>query len=648
MAAAGECAMESLTAPTDLLDDLEVEGLWGLQFLDQETEAPVEIQAVPPTGPTESSPERSRRWLQAVILAVPVVLLAGAAWAHRSMFVDGFIYLHIVQNILAGHGPVFNQGARVEVFTSPAWTFVLAVMGLVTPFPLVWIAVVVGILLTVGGTTIAILSSARLVHRAAPRAFLLPVGAVVFLAVPAVWSLASMGLETGLAFFWIGACFAFLVRWGRTGLERMPRIGLVVLGLGPLIRPELALDSLVFIAALLWVDRSHQGWRGRIRIAAWAAMLPVAYQIFRMGYYGALVANTATAKEASLPRVGRGILYFSDFVGPYWLFIPALALLVGAYYPLASALRRSPENDRSLAALLALPIAGALNAGYIIAMGGDYVHARLLIAPFFAACVPVATVPLARKYLIALLVLPWVLVCAFSLRTADDSHWSTAPFIAVTGHGNVAPAVDVTKIGGRDSPWSPGPGVYVAFGKPGIPQRIDVTPAPGIHSPVIATSWIGTVPYELGTGVQFLDLLGLADPLTAHLELVHRGAFSGHEKPLPTPWIAALLTADGSSTAAFDQIQDERPARFTPLIPTATGQQLQIETAWARAALQCPVIHDLEYAPRQSLTVRSFFSNMVHSFSRTALRIPPDPETAYHQFCGPGTPPQVTAAGRGV
>jgi arabinofuranosyltransferase len=633
--------VDSLTVQTDLRRSaFPQEALWDPPFIEVEAAPAEEVRQAPPE-PIKAAPKRSRRWLQAVVLAIPVLLLAGAAWAHRNMFVDGFIYLHVVQNILAGHGPVFNAGQRVEAFTSPAWTLVLAVVGLVLPFSLNWIAVVLGILLTLAGTSIAILSSARLTRRAEPRSFLLPLGAVVFLAVPPVWSLASMGLETGLTFFWLGGCFALLVRWGRTGHERMPRCGLVALGLGSLIRPELGLDSLVFIGGLLWVQRSDQGWRERIRVMAWAAAVPILYEIFRMGYYGVLVANTATAKEASMPRVGRGILYFADFVGPYWLFLPAFALLLGAYYPLASALRRSQDDGRSLMALLALPIAGALNAGYIIVMGGDYVHARLLVAPFFAVCAPVATIPLARRYLVSLLVLPWAMVCAFSLRSADNSsHWSASTFIVVNGHGNVAPPHHLS---GAD-PLSSKSGIYADFGKPGKLQRLDVPPAPGINSPTIATSWIGVEPYELGTGVQFLDLLGLADPLTAHLELVHRGELSGHEKPLPTPWIAAMLTAGGTSTSSFDTIQKQRPEDFTQLIPTVTGQQLQIETAWARAALQCPAIHDIEYSPEKPLTVESFFSNIVHSFGRTQLRIPPNPETAYHQFCGPGTPPAVQSA----
>ena len=573
-------------------------------------------------------------------MAAPILVLAALAWTHRNMFVDGYIYLHVVQNILAGHGPVFNEGQRVEAFTSPLWTFLLAIVGFLTPFPLDWIAVILGMLLTVGGASIAVRNSAQLVHRVAPHTFLLPLGLVVFVAIPPVWSLASTGLETGLTFFWLGCCFALLVRWSRAR-ERMPRFGLVVLGLGPLVRPELALDSLVFVVALLWVERSKQSWPQRLGVLAWAAALPLIYQVFRMGYYGVLVANTATAKEASLPRLGRGILYFSDFVGPYWLFIPALGLLLGAYYPLASAMRRSQGNERNAVALFALPLAGTLNAIYIIVMGGDYVHARLLVAPLFAVCVPVAAVPLARRYLISLLVLPWAMVCALSLRSADGSLWSMSPFVVINGHGNVTPSLVLNGSGGRSDHWQPAPGIYVEFGHPGLPERINVTPAPGVRLPVIATSWVGTEPYELGTGVQFLDLLGLADPLTAHLELTHRGYFTGHEKPLPTPWIAALLTANGTSTTAFGSIQLQRPTLFSPLIPTVSGHQLQIETAWARAALQCPAIHDVEYSPTTPLTVGSFLSNIVHSFGRTELRIPPNPEAAYHRFCGPGTPSQV-------
>jgi len=562
------------------------------------------------------------------------------AWSHRNTFVDGYIYLHVVQNILAGHGPVFNQGQRVEAFTSPLWTFVVSAAGFLTPFPLEWLAVVLGILLTLAGTSIAILGSSRLVHRASPGSFLLPIGAVVFVAIPPIWSLSSTGLETGLTFFWLGTCLMLLVRWADGPYRPMTRYGLVILGLGPLVRPELAIDSLVLVGVLLCVDWSTQSWRDRLRVIGWAVAVPIAYQIFRMGYYGVLVSNVATAKEATDPRVGRGIQYFADFVGPYWMFIPAAALFLGAYYPLALVFRRTLKDNRELWALLALPTAGALNAVYVIVMGGDYVHGRLLVAPFFAACAPIAVIPMARRYVIALLVLPWALICSLSLRSADDGPWNSSPFTSVNLSGQIA-EID-WGLRGSDHNWYQGPGTYVNFG--GVPaqtQHLSLASTSDGHSFVLATSWIGTASFELGTNVRILDLLGLADPLTAHLALSKRGEFAGHEKPLPVPWIAALLSPDGSSAQQLAALQHERPTGFTPLIPSVSGRQLQIETAWARAALTCPAIHDLEYSTSRPLTFGSFISNVYHSFARTEIRIPPQPETAYHRFCGPGIPPQV-------
>ena len=596
-----------------------------------------------PPGPHR--PGSARQVLQPVVLALPVVLLAVLAWTHRSMFFDGYIYLHVVQNVLAGHGPVFNVGQRVEAYTSPLWTAVLSVAGLVTPFPLTDLAVDLGIVGTVTGLGLAVWGSTRLVRRAAPDEFLLPLGALVFVAVSPVWSLATLGLETGLTFLWLGSCLALLVRWSGGAGRDVPWWGLVVLGLGPLVRPELTLDTVVFVVIVLVVDGSHRAWRGRVAVVAWAFALPVAYEMFRMGYFGMLVANTAVAKEASLPRPGEGLRYLTDFVTPYWLFLPAAVLLVGAFLPLSAALRSRPGAARNRSALFALPVAAALDAGYITLMGGDYVHARLLIAPFFAACAPVAVVPLARKYVIALIVVPWAVVCALTLRTADDSPWNTSPFIAVVGHGQVGSGPhDWASAAGR-SAWLSPSGTYLQEDAAAAPVRLAAAAAPRLVTPTVATYWVGQGPYELGTGVRVLDLLGLADPLTAHLQLSRRGVFPGHEKPLPSPWIAALVTAPGSSTAQIAGLQRRRPYQYTPLIPDTRGRALDVQTAWARAALGCPGIEAIEFGPDRPLTVGTFVDDLVHAVSRTVVRVPPDPQTAYHRFCGPGTPASVRAAG---
>jgi len=50
---------------------------------------------------------------------IPALLFGGLVWAHRWICDDGFIYLHVADNLLSGLGPVFNPGERVEAYTSP-------------------------------------------------------------------------------------------------------------------------------------------------------------------------------------------------------------------------------------------------------------------------------------------------------------------------------------------------------------------------------------------------------------------------------------------------------------------------------------------------------------------------------------------------
>ena len=597
----------------------------------------------------QSRPRAFGHWIQVVVLATPVLMLAILAWHYRNVFEDGYIYLHVVQNIIAGNGPVFNQGQRVEVFTGPLWTFIVATVGFLTPFSLEWIAVLLGILMTLGGVTMAILGAVWLSRVALPKAFLLPLGALVFASTYPIWTLASTGLETGLTYFWLGLCFFLIVRWSIN--HRMGRMVMIVLGLGPLVRPELLIDSAVFVLAIMAVERPAWSWRQNVRLIAWAALLPVLYQFFRMGYYGEFVATTAIAKEATLPDPGRGLAYFEDFVRPYWLWIPAIALGAGAYYPLSVALRRADGSIHKQVALFALPVAGVLNAAYITLMGGDYFHARLLTPAFFALCAPVAAVPVSRRFVVSLIVLPWSAVACFTMRTPSgdtlSSHLTGPPtqytFVFTPGNGQITPGFSENPHSLVSIRWFQQHGLYVNLGFfPSQTQRIDEELNPRIPDPTIVASGIGEVSFHFGTGVNIFDILGLADPLTGHMKLSHRGPAAGHEKPLPTPWIIAAVTASGSSTSPIANLQPERHLFITPdLFPEATGRQLNVQTAWARAALQCPAIHNLEYGQNGPLTVRRFFRNIWDAWGNSQLRIPPNPETAFHQFCGPGTPEVV-------
>jgi len=58
-------------------------------------------------------PRRPSRWARLGAAApayVPALIVAVGGWQHRWMDEDAFINLRIVDQIFAGHGPVFNAG----------------------------------------------------------------------------------------------------------------------------------------------------------------------------------------------------------------------------------------------------------------------------------------------------------------------------------------------------------------------------------------------------------------------------------------------------------------------------------------------------------------------------------------------------------
>ena len=495
--------------------------------------------------------------------------------------------------------------------------------------------------LSAAGVALAMSGARRLWSGIAGNALFVPMGALVFVAIMPVWVYATSGLETGLVFGWLGACMWIVARWAHAPDDRLSISGAVILGLGWLIRPELVIFSAGFLVMVLVFERRDARRRDRLRVAVAMLALPVAYQIFRMGYYGSLVPNTAIAKEGSSTNWARGWVYFRDFVDPYWLWVPALLLLVGGYLPLVVRFRR---HGRVLAVTITFVVCAALQAMYVIGVGGDYAHARLLLPGFFALCVPVAAIPATRRHLAALLVAPWVLAAIVTFR--PDQYTSGNPYAHLivmppkTDWGLVTVDDWGWGAGGRFNRWYTGPAYYYETGTGLNYVRVDIPLASDVRLPYGAFFGVGISAYSQRVGFYVLE--GLADSFTAHLETTPSRSniprFPGHEKPLPAPWIAARLTPAGSRPPSTDF-----PVLGNPLIPATTGIEFQQQVAWARAALQCSPLQRILAAADAPMTPMRFVSNFVHSFSATRIRIPPDPETAYHKFCGPGTPPQVRA-----
>ena len=609
--------------------------------------------------PVRRLPERLRGLDPSLALAVvPVLLLLLVGWELRWVNEDGFIYFRVVDHLLAGDGPVFNAGERVEAYTSPAWLALLALAGGALAFAhLEWISVVLGVALTGAGLWAACLGARRLDRALAPdsRRLLLPLGALVVAATPAFWGFVTSGLETSLVFAWLGTSFYLLTRLvGASGNSSLDAPGTrtrvafaVLLGLGPLVRPDLALFSACFLLALLYLCRPLRP-RAAVGLIAVGLVLPVLYQVFRMGYFAALVPGTALGKEAGLAYWTRGLGYLGDLVLTYALPLP-LAILGWLGWRRATPAWR--EGRRRAVVVAAAPMLGALlNVVYVVRLGGDYMHGRMLLPSLFAALMPVAVVALPRRRALAAVltatVVVWAGVAALALRAPaqfgpDAGRWQILDQRAkqrdtplhphpVTLADHDALPLSQPSVGyGARALAEPGRTV-LSLDAPVVsrrtadgllpvqrPRPLDLRADRALSAPVIIfTGSIGRLGYAAGPAVRIADRLGLADPVAARLRLgPERTARAGHEKLLPAAWFLARF-ADPAAVRASRRFRDN------PRIPAA------------RAALRCGGLARVLEAVNAPLTPGRFVENLGVAVELHSLRVPSDPLAARRELCG--------------
>ncbi|MFW0786244.1 flagellar motor control protein ZomB [Gordonia sp. CPCC 206044] len=424
-----------------------------------------------------------RQWIPAASFLIGAVLVttffAIGAWQRRWIADDGLIVLRTLRNLFAGNGPVFNAGERVEANTSTAWTYVLWFWAWVTDGQLEYVALWVALLLSVAAIPIAMYGTARLYRKRLGGltgdgfTLLLPFGAIIYIALPPARDFATSGLENGLCIFWVAVLWCQLVAWSRrsgsgtTGWQRTATLVLAfTAGLAPLVRPEL---TVLGGLALLMLVLAPTSWKMRVAMIVVAAVLPVGYQIFRMGYYALLVPNPAVAKDASGAKWHQGFLYLSNLFGPYLLLLPVvLAVVAGVLLVVGVRLREKPEiaddgvsseprswrnrlSDWSAAlqtptAVVVMVVFGGLVGGtYWMRQGGDFMHGRVLLVPLFTALLPLMILPVT---------IPGHLRAAFRGDPAERrkrtryalagavtmaAMWITTLVWAITCHGNVLP-----------------------------------------------------------------------------------------------------------------------------------------------------------------------------------------------------------------
>src|ERR1044071_2609059 len=88
-------------------------------------------------------------------IALATGIFAILVYERRWISDDGLIFVRVARQIVAGNGPVFNIGERVEPCTSTLWTYMLAFLGAVTRADIARIAVVFGGMLSLAGIVVA-------------------------------------------------------------------------------------------------------------------------------------------------------------------------------------------------------------------------------------------------------------------------------------------------------------------------------------------------------------------------------------------------------------------------------------------------------------------------------------------------------------
>ncbi|GAB3134120.1 flagellar motor control protein ZomB [Tsukamurella serpentis] len=627
-------------------------------------------------------------------MAVTAALFAYGAWQRRWIADDGLIVLRTVRNLLAGNGPVFNIGERVEVNTSAAWTYLIWFFSWISDVQTEYVVLTVALVLSVAALPLAMAGTARL-YQGGPgwrrlrgsRLMLLPAGGLVYLALPPARDFATSGLEVSLTIFWVALLWWLAIAWSQAEREPLGRGETIrtwaltvatafVAGLSWLVRPEMAL---VGALVLLVMFVAPIGLFRRLAVVLAAGLLPVGYQIFRMGYYGLPVPNTAVAKDASGSKWDQGLTYLMNLVEPYSLWLPVLALLIvaplivlptlGARAPLTGRFRLPRGGARGLRDQLQRPavivtvmfLGGVAEAVYWVRQGGDFMSGRVLLAPLFLLLLPVMVIPLrlpsrrpedstvrglarlaggtAGAVIAAVL---WVLVIGWALHASTFRGQPDGTAIGKSGIVDERAFYSLQT--GHAHPLTADD--YLDYPRmQALRDILRATPRGGVYLPSFDYDWwfIDPLPYPLPddveqrqtvfftnlgmTGmnlpldVRVWDQIGLAWPMASHTSRLQDGRI-GHDKEMFPDWAVAEAKA-----------YPKRPALPPFIDPDWVNQ--------SRAALACPQIQQLQQSYTAPLTRELFKRNIKLSLANMGLRIDRVPEYTL-RMCRLDVPPPLT------
>lgn len=333
---------------------------------------------------------------------------------------DLFIYLRMVDNVLAGVGWGFNPHQSVNVASSGAWLLILVALAKVGLGGALVAQALSAMLWVVGITCAARLSGCLAGDVRAVWATSLVLAADAWTA-RWLWS----GMETGLAVAVV--CAAALIRVSSRRGTPIDRLGSVLLALAPLVRPELAL----FTLAMVLVEARHAVGGTRSRLAGdvlAGGVAALAWSAFALTVWGQVLPSTMAAKGSlgamnigALSAAGRVLLVLASTQAP------ALLCFVGA---VARWWNEGPARSERAPGR------------------GDLVRAVALFAILLLVVYALRHVRVYTRYLLPLTALVVALGMAYlavvSRRLAGmRGNWLWSGVVAVTLLGNLALATTI-------------------------------------------------------------------------------------------------------------------------------------------------------------------------------------------------------------
>jgi hypothetical protein len=306
-----------------------------------------------------------------------LLLLAVALWALQVIeYVNGtvddvFITLRVVNNVVTGHGYVFNPGEYVEGYSNWSWVTMLAGISKLTgiashSMQMLWCAKGLSIFFAL----LALISVFKLTNRLTSSSVASALS-VLFVACTSpfgYWS--SCGLETPLVLF---LCTSLAVQFH--DLERSPSLWRhVVAGLSmallAITRPEAVAYGAILLALLVFRDRAIT--QRSVVIALSFAVPFLVFLAWRYSTYGMLLPNTFYAKVGGTSRFFFGIKYCLESVVACFAVFPLLVPFIKI---------RSLQDPAKVIALQAMLLVLAFAYFFALYAGADWMPAYRFIVP---------------------------------------------------------------------------------------------------------------------------------------------------------------------------------------------------------------------------------------------------------------------------